>query len=348
MEQKDILQLMKIVARADKKVNSNFSYNGESFSYEVLNATLRDELNKYAKDYTMFRKNKYLLFELMEQTLTDILPERVLAQYGDFSEIKTIGQGDKPVFKRRTGKARAKQFITKVGLAGVYEVFKLGQESFEVTTSAIGGAAQIGMEEFLDGTADFSELTSIILDGLDEFIYREIARALMVSVNSLPAANQVAVSGFDEASMDRLIAVASAYGNPVIYCTYEFATKIVPATGWISEKMRDQRAEQGYLANYKGHPVIILKQSFEDETNATKVIDPGYAWIIPTGGEKPVKIVFEGQTLIDDVKNSDWSRDFQVYKKFGIGVMMTNNICCYIDSALQGEMATVPPVVPGA
>lgn len=341
MEQKDILQLMKIVAKADKKTSTSFSYNGESFSYDVLNATLREELNKYAKDYASFRKNKYFLFELMEEVLTDILPERVIAQYGDFAEVKTIAQGDKPVFKRRLGKMRAKQFITKVGLAGVYEVFKLGEESFEVTTTAIGGAAQIGMEEFLDGKADFAELTNIILDGLDEFVYREIAKALKTAVSSLPVANQVATAGFDETSLDRLIAVASAYGNPVIYCTYELATKIVPATGWISEKMKDQKWEQGYLANYKGHPIVILRQSFEDETNAVKVIDPGYAWIIPTGGDKPVKIVFEGQTIMREVENADWSRDFEVYKKFGVGVMMTNNICSYIDTELQGELNTV-------
>ena len=50
--------------------------------------------------------------------------------------------------------------------------------------------------------------------------------------------------------------------------------------------MKDQMWNNGYLANYKGHRVIVLPQSFEDETNSVKVIDPQYAWIIPTGAEK--------------------------------------------------------------
>ena len=41
--------------------------------------------------------------------------------------------------------------------------------------------------------------------------------------------------------------------------------------------MKDQKWNNGYLANYKGHNVIVLNQSLVDETNTTKVIDPAYA-----------------------------------------------------------------------
>ena len=119
---------------------------------------------------------------------------------------------------------RAKQFITRVGLAGVYEVFKLGkaEEAFEVRTSAIGGAAQIGFEEFLDGRVDFAEVTRIVYEGMEELIAKEVAHALKASINQLPPANRVAANGFDESEFDRLIYIASAYGVPAIYCTYEF------------------------------------------------------------------------------------------------------------------------------
>ena len=61
---------------------------------------------------------------------------------------------------------------------------------------------------------------------------------------------------------------------------------MVPSTGWVSEEMRNQKWNNGYLANYKGHQVVVLPQSYEDETNTTKIIDPSYAWIIPVGAEK--------------------------------------------------------------
>jgi hypothetical protein len=80
----------------------------------------------------------------------------------------------------------------------------------------------------------------------------------------------------------------------------------------------------------------LLNQSYEDETNTKKVIDPSYAWIIPTGsGEKPVKIAFEGQTIVDEYVNYDRSREVQVYKKVGVGAIITNNICVYRNTELS-------------
>ena len=109
---------------------------------------------------------------------------------------------------------------------------------------------------------------------------------------------------------------------------------MVPSEGWISDNMKDQKWNNGYLANYKGHRVIVLPQSYEDETNTKKVIDPSYAWIIPTGAEKPVKVAFEGQTMVREFENHDWSREIQIYKKVGVGAIITNNICVYQNTSL--------------
>jgi hypothetical protein len=337
LETRQLLSLMKAVAKANPAVNTTFTLGEETktYSYDALNETLRQEMNEIAGTYQLYRENKNLLFSLIEQTLDDLLPRKVLEQYGQFAEVKTYGQGEKPIFKHRTGKARAKQFITKVGLAGIYEVFKLGSESFEVATSAIGGAAQIGLEEFLDGRVDFAELTQIVMDGMDELVYREIAKALMGAIGQLPAANRGSAAGFDETIFDRLLATASAYGTPAIYCTYEFAATMVPSDGWVSDAMKDQVWNNGYLANYKGHRVIVLPQSFEDETNEVKVIDPSFAWIIPTGAEKPVKVAFEGTAIVDEYVNKDRSREIQVYQKVGVGALITNNICVYQNTALK-------------
>ena len=346
LDRNNLLALMKTVAKADVSAPTSYSFNGESFTYEALNETLRRELKEYASDYASYRENKNLIFSLIEETLDEILPKKVTKQYEAFAEVKTFAQGDKPIFRRQlTSNKRAKQFITRVGLAGRYEVFKLGknEESFEVKTSAIGGAAQIGFEEFLDGRVDFAEVTRIVMEGMDDLIYEEIGAALASSINQLPPANRVVTAGFDEAAFDRLLTIASAYGEPTIYCTYEFAVKLVPSDAWrYTESMKDELWRTGRLASYKGRKVVILEQGFVDETNTTKVIDPGYCWIIPSGANtKPVKIAFEGNTLVSERDNNwDWSREIQVYKKVGVVCMMTNDICSYVDTSLLGQMET--------
>lgn len=338
LSKKDLIALGKKVASANPSVATAFAYNGENFSYEQLNDTFRDELLEISSTYALFRENKNTIFSLMEEIIDDVLPKKVLEAYGQFAEIKTFKQGDKPVFVQRitsAAKRRGKQFVTKVGLAGIYEVFKLDGKTLEVPTEAFGGAAQIGFEEFLDSRVNMADVLDIIMEGLDESVYREIAKSLIGAAKNLQESNHVVHAGFDEAEMDKLLAVADSYGQSTIYCTFEFAATMVPAEGWRSDAMKDQRWNNGYLANYKGHNVIVLPQSYEDETNATKVIDPAYAYIIPTGAQKPVKVAFEGQTIVRDIDNADMSKEIQVYKKFGVATMITNNICIYNNTDLK-------------
>ena len=335
LERNELKQLMLAVAKADKNAPVAYSFGEKQYDYNALNDTLREELRELAGTYSLYRENKNTIFALIEETIDEILPKKVMEQYSMFAEVRTFAQGDRPVFNKKEGRRRANQFVTRVGLAGIYEVFKLDKSTFEVPTSAFGGAAQIGFEEFLDGKVDFAEVTEIIMEGLDEVVYEEIAKALIGGIKQLPTANQVSHTGFDEAKMDKLIAIARAYGEPAIYCTYELAAKILPVSDWVSNDMKNERNAQGYISQYKGNRIVILPQSFTDETNATKVIDPSYAWIIPTGGnDKPVKIAFEGQTIVDEYTNYDRSREIQVYKKLGVVAMMTNNICVYEDSSL--------------
>ena len=341
----NLVQLAKVVAKADPSAPTAYSWNGQNLNYEALNETLRNEFNELAGTYADYRENKNLIFKVIEKTLDEVLPKKVIEQYSQFAEVQTFAQGDKPIFRRKLGSnKRAKQFITRVGLAGIYEVFKLskGEEAFEVRTSAIGGAAQIGFEEFLDGRVDFAEVTRIVMEGMDELVYAEVAAALKASINQLPPANRVAVAGFDEAAMDKLVMIASAYGTPTIYCTYEFAVRMIPQEAWrYTEAMKDELWKTGRLASYKNTKVVILEQGFEDETNSRKVIDPGYAWVIPSGADsKPVKIAFEGGTIVDEFTNYDRSREIQVYKKVGVVAMLANNICAYVDTSLMGQMDT--------
>ena len=343
LERKDLVTLGKIVAKADSSAPTAYSFNGQNLSYDTLNETFRQEMSELASSYSLYRENKNYIFSIVEEILDDVLPKKVENAFEQLAEVRQFAQGEKVVFKRKTtNNIRAKQFITRVGLAGIYEVFKLAksEETFEVRTSAIGGAAQIGFEEFLDGRVDFAEVTQIVLDGMNELIYKEVGEALKASINQLPANNLHICNGWDEDAMDKLILIASAYGTPTIYCTREFAVKMVPQEAWrYTEDMKKELWNTGRLANYKGTKVVILEQGFEDGTNSRKIIDPGYIYILPTGADgKPVKIAFEGNTIVDEFKGYDRSREIQVYKKVGVVAMLANNVCVYIDTSLAGAM----------
>ena len=341
MEFNDILKLAKTVAKADPSKPVAYSFGEKSFGYSEMNETLRSEFAALAPDYRTYKINQNTIFALIEQTIDDVLPNRVMEQYGQFAEIKTFAQGEKPIFTQKITQAsrnRAKQFIGKVGLAGLYEVFKLDGRSYEVTTNAIGGAAQIGFEEFLDGRVDFAEVLNIVMAGLDECIYMEIEKQLIGAAQNVQTTNPNNIStqnAFNEKEMDRLLSISDSYGGrATIYCTFEFAATMIPTDNRWSNEMKNTMWNNGYLGAYKGHQVIVLPQSFEDETNSKKVIDPSYAWIIPTGAEKPVKIAFEGGTIVDEYTNYDRSKEVQIYKKVGVRAIFSNDICVYKNTSL--------------
>lgn len=339
LSREDLRTLAKQAANANPSAPVAYSYEGENYSYADLNRAVTKELNELIGTYALWRENKNVVFALMEEIITDKLPAKVMQQYGAFADVKTYRQGERPIFVQRiteASKRRAKQFITKVGLAGRYEVFKLDGRSYEVTTSAIGAACQVAIEEVLDGRVDMATLVDIVMEGMDERIYAEIASALIATVDTIQAANKVEADSFIEAQMDKLLMVADSYGNgrSTIYCTFEFASQMIPANEWRSDGMKDEMWKNGYLANYKNHQVIVLRQSFTDETNTTKVIDPSYAWIIPGGADKPIKIAFEGDTCIKETEGDDWSKTIDFYKKVGVAAIVNNDICVYRNNSL--------------
>lgn len=312
--------------------NVKYSLSGKesNFSKDELQEQLRLEFKELAKDYNSYRRNKLVIFELIQESVDQIMPKKVKETIGMFADIKVYGQGQKAEFTTKIGNNRAKKFITKVGLSGVYETFRLDNKKFTVTTSAYGGAAQIELEEFLDGNVDFSDLMNIIIDGLEDSIYTEIMAALEDSITQMPAANQSTGASFNESESQAVVNAVMAYGTgATIFCTKVMAAKFQTSSNYIADADKNDIRNQGYLGKFFGADIVVLPQSFTDETNEVPVLSDERAWVIPNGGaanEKIVKVALEGQSIVDEAKNRDQSTEIQAYKKFGTAVLFNNHI----------------------
>lgn len=329
MNKTEIKQLALAVYK--KEVPANFSATD-------MEGALREQFRALAPDFNTFRRNKLEIFELMQEVIDEIAPARIRDAIGMFAEVKTYAQGQKARFKIKKGRNNVKRFITKVGLGGVYERVRLDSDYLDVTTHAYGGAGYVEFEQFLDGAMDFAELTNLIIQGIEDSIYKEIQAALIATYASLPAANKHAASSFVAAEMKRIINTVKAYGgNATIVCTPEFAGTITPDVNFIADATKAELNDQGYIGRFAGANVVVLPQSFEDATNSVKVFNPQYAFVIPSGGaadEKIVKVALEGQTVVKDVDNADSSMEFQAYKKVGTVVLNTNFYGLFQNTAL--------------
>ncbi|QSF43276.1 hypothetical protein [Paenibacillus tianjinensis] len=314
-----------------KKVPTNFDH-----SIDDMEGALRAKFQELAPNFDGFRRNKLDIFEIIQTVVDDVLPQRIKDRISIFADVKTVAQGQKAQFKKKMGRQNVKRFITQVGLGGGFERVRLDVDLINVTTHAIGGAAYVEFESFLDGTMDFTELTNLILDGMEDKIYEEIYAAMIKAFDNLPAANKVSTNSFVIEDFRKVIRTVSAYGNATIICTPEFASTITPATGYIGDADKADMRDKGYIGKFEGANIFVLPQSFEEADNVTKIFNPQYAFIVPSGAsdEKIVKVSIEGQTVVEDSKNAARQMVFEAYKKFGTVVLSTNQIGIYKNTSL--------------
>lgn len=329
MENITLVQLAKAVY--NKQIPTNYS-----ISVTDMEGALRDKFRTLVPrgNHNAFQQNKWQVFSIIQEVLDDVLPIKIRDRIGAFAEVRSVPQGDKIRFNLKKGRKNVKRFVTKVGLAGVYERVRLDKDYIDLAMEALGGAVYIEFEQYLDGQFDFSELTNLLLDQIEDSIYEDIYNTLIASYTGLLTANKATVAGFDAAQMNNLIATVSAYGTPNIFALPTFAATITPAAGFIGDIDKADMRDRGYIGKYQGANIIVLPQSFEDETNATAIFNPEYAFIVPSTEERIVKVGFEGQLQMRDVQNADWSMTFECYKKYGCTILTSNNYAIYRNTSL--------------
>jgi len=301
------------------------------YSAADVNETLREELKAF-NNYSYYRANKNVLFQLIEEIANVVVPKKVIAQFGAFAEVQSVNPGEKIVFKQRTGVARGKRFVTVAGEYGTYRTFNVDTRDITMSPRVYAGAAILELGDFLCGRVDMAELMDIILEGLADSIYKEVQGALVAAIDAedRPAANKAEMAGFDATVFDSVLNTVAAYGDSVtIYCTRAFASELFNQPGWAatptsSMKDLDDVREMGYVGRYKGANIVLLEQSFEDESNTVKTVEDKYAFIMPAGKEKPVKIGIEGGTLIDEFRLQDGSVEVQAQHMFDVAVVANN------------------------
>ena len=303
------------------------------YSLTDVNETLREELKAF-NNYSYYRANKNVLFQLIEEIANVVVPKKVIAQFGSFAEVQHVNIGEKIVFKQRTGVSRGKRFVTVAGEYGTYRTFNVDSRDITMSPRVYAGAAILEIGDFLAGRVDMSELMEIILEGLSDSIYNEVQGALKAAINAedRPAANKAEQAGFVAAEFDKIINTVAAYGDSVtIYCTRAFAATLYNQPGWAGDAnpmtaLQDYNdvREMGYVGRYKGTNVVLLSQSFVDENNEEKLVDDQYAYIMPAGKEKPVKIGIEGGTLIDEQRLQDGSVEVSAQHMFDVAVVANN------------------------
>ena len=310
------------------------------FSVASVDAAFADEMKKLTSSINEFMRNKYDIFAIITENADEIVPAKVMAAMSQFAETIVLKNGETKMFKRGgLGRNRAKKFLTQAGLSGVYESFRLDAETFTIQMKAIGGAVSIDFQRMLDGAETLAEFMDVLVEAQEDAIYAEVQKALMAAASNsrMPAANKLEITGaFDGDAFQKKVNVVKAYaGSAVIFAAPEFVDfmgpdAIVPAIQGVAHAIYNPKdiediANTGRIKMFRGTPIVELKQSFLDENNNVLMINPNYAYILPAGKEKIVKVLMEGTTQIWDSKNRDQSIEINTYRMVGVGILTFND-----------------------
>ena len=315
-----------------------------NFSVENVDEALADGLRDLAGSVNQFMKNRYDIYDIIIEAVDEVVPKNVMDAVSIFAEVQQVPQGQKAIFKQKVGKLRARKFLTQVGLSGVYETFRLDNKTFELSAHAVGGAVSIDFERMLDGAEIMSEYVQVLTEAQTEAVYKEIQKALRAALNDKPGTNKVIENTFDADKMFKLCSVVKAYGNgAVIFAPPEFVgamgpDAIVPVgtnyQGIYHPQDIDRIHNEGYINIFRGTPIVQIPQSYVDENNTATYIDPQLAYVLPTGGDRVVKVVLEGNTQIYDWTNKDNSMEIDTYRKLGVAILTQHNWGIYQNTGI--------------
>lgn len=297
-------------------------YYGRSSKEEYTPQERAEGFKNYLKDLNKnYRANKYEIFQILEDTINEILPKKVKEYVRTFAEFKEFDNNTTVKFRVKNGKIKA----VAVALGGTVRRTRVDQGSFEVKTEAIQAKIYEEYERVNGGLVDWAELVNMVIEAITEAILVRIYDALIGIWSKLPAVNKATMASFDKADFDAVLNVVKAYGSPVIMGT-PLALAQIPLDASASEADKLDMRNLGRIGVYKGCPVVEMPNSFEDTENTIKTFSDKYIFIIPAGSEKVVKVALEGGIVTRETNREDWTTEFDAYQKVGVAVHAVNNI----------------------
>jgi len=299
------------------------------FSKDESEQTLRAALNSILdlESHKNFRRamqaNGRALFNVMEDVLDVLIVEGLENQFDQFVESKTVKIGDRPAFMVEDYHL----FNVASIAAGTNNIRrqKLDRSALYIDTAYKGIKIYAELEEYLAGKVDFAKMISKLQRSMNAQLASDISAAIVTGYTTL-AAPYTFTGAFSLAQFNLSIQhVEAATGvKAMVLGTRTALQKVAPANIAYNGQVIEERNQLGFYSLIDGTTLFEIKQSHIPGTDTFAITD--YLLIVPQGEEKIVKVLLEGDAIIEDNssgenRNADQSIEFSLEKKYGVGVI---------------------------
>ncbi|MWV44965.1 hypothetical protein GRF59_15185 [Paenibacillus sp. HJL G12] len=305
-----------------------------TYSKEEANEKLREALNKLTGsadgkfDAKKFRRNKNEIFEIIEEVVDARVEEGIKDQFDQFVDYRSTAFGDKLSFTPESD-----ELFEVAKIAGGTNNLRRQRiaegQPYQIDTDWYGVAIYEELERFLAGRVDWVKLVNRVETSFKAKITEQIFNAVKAAYNGLTAPYKHTGS-WDVDEFNTLVEHVRAQTgmNPMVIGTRLAVQKAVPA--YVSEDMKNSRNADGYFKEVDGITFGIMPQAHKVGTDEF-AIDNNFLLVLPNGNEKIVKFVMEGVALIDEaIGNKDDSKEYELRKKYGVGVETAAKYGVYI------------------
>ena len=307
--------------------------NVEKYSVNESMETLRQAMieangGSTKLDYKRIRDGKCgELFTLVEEILSRTIVEGFQGDeyFNALVDFRNVALGDKNIFEVEdynlfviAEAADGTQGIRRQRLGGVSET------SIPTTFKTVKIYDELN--RVLSGQVDFNKFIQRVAESFRQKLLNDIYTLWSTATaDDFGGATYFPTAGaYDEDALIELIShvEAAAGGKPAtIIGTKKALRNLAPSIQGTDSK--SDLYNMGYYGKFYGTPVVATPQ--RHKINSTDFVFDDNVLTIIAGDDKPIKCVYEGQSVIllgDPIKNKDFTQDYLYGEKYGMGIVL--------------------------
>lgn len=309
---------------------NEFSLEGE-VSKRDLEQKLRDTINNDILGgktlFQAYRRNKLVLFEIIEQIVTTTIGEDVLnSPFIDaFVEVKNRALGDNTAFYSEGGMLSVASFSgnhwdTNRQSIDLGEEFTLPKEWYYIHVYD-------ELERFLLGVASLDKLADKVYKAINKYIQDRIYAQFQNVSNSVPAEFTKSGALKEETLGDLcdLVQAAGGYSSLTIAGTKSALRKlagIVPEN-MFANSQKEAKASTGSIGEWEGNKLMVIPQTLKSGT-FDFALDNKQLFVM--GADvKPIKLEIIGDSRTveyDSQQTNDMTQGLQIQTQIGMGMLL--------------------------
>ena len=282
----------------------------EGFTKEQMNEAVRNVVRDVCGgewNYYRFMENRYKVFAIMAEVLPVAMNASLAGKFDNFAEFKDTALGDKPYFWVEDNQVYP--VYTAARGNGDIERQRIIDRNFTVPTIIKAIKFYEEFDLFMSGKMDMARLSEKATISMVNYVGELISDTIYGSYAAVDTEFK-ATGAFAAPTLVSIIEnvkAATGADRLQIFGTTTALGNVADGAGY-SDRAKDGFNSLGYYDTFRGTDLFALPQAYAAQTQTLKV-DSDHIIILPAN-EKIVKVLFEGEALVD-MKDGQNRNDMQ-------------------------------------